>query len=54
MEEYLKPIQEKRKYYEENPEEVDKILQESTAKAREEAKKVIKDVKENMLINYFD
>ena len=54
MEEYLKPIQEKRKYYEENPEVVDKILQESTAKAREEAKKVIKDVKENMLINYFD
>lgn len=54
MEEYLKPIQEKRKYYEEHPEVVDKILQEGTAKAREEAKKVTNEVKENMLINYFN
>ena len=54
MEEYLKPIQEKRKYYEEHPEVIDRILQEGTAKAREEAKKVTHEVKENMLINYFN
>ena len=54
MEEYLKPIQEKRKYYEEHPEVIDRILQKGTAKAREEAKKVTHEVKENMLINYFN
>ena len=32
--EYLKPIRDKRKYYEEHPELVDKILKEGTEKAR--------------------
>ena len=48
----LKPIQEKRKYYEEHPEEVDKVLKEGTEAAKEEAKKTIKEVKQAMMINY--
>ncbi len=50
----LKPIREKRKYYEEHPEIVDQILKEGTAKAREEAKKNMKRIKEAMMLNYFD
>ena len=38
----LEPIQEKRKYYEEHPEEVDKILKEGTMKAKKEAEKTMK------------
>ena len=51
---FLKPIQEKRKYYEENPELVDKILIDGSTKARECAKEVKARVVENMKINYFD
>ena len=36
--EYLKPIREKRKYYEEHPELVDEILRKGTEKARQTAK----------------
>ena len=50
----LKPIREKRKYYEEHPEIVDQILKEGTEKAREEAKKNMKRIKEAMMLNYFD
>ncbi len=50
----LKPIREKRKYYEGHPEIVDQILKEGTAKAREEAKKNMKRIKEAMMLNYFD
>ena len=49
---YLKPIKEKAKYYEEHKEEVDKILSEGTKKARQVAKKTMKDVKKAMLIDY--
>ena len=52
--ETLKPIQEKRKYYEQHPELVDKILMEGTAKAKKEAEKTIKKVKEAMRLNYFN
>lgn len=52
--EYLKPIREKRKYYEEHPEVVEKILKEGTEKARKKAKETIKKVKEHMKINYFE
>ena len=48
----LKPIQEKRKYYEEHPEEVDKVLKEGTEAAKEEAKETIKEVKKAMMIDY--
>ena len=50
---YLKPIKEKRKYYEERPELVDEILLKGTKKAQEEAKKTMKKVKEAMMLNYF-
>ena len=51
--ETLKPIREKRKYYEENPELVDKILIEGTEKARKVAKETMQEVKEAMMLNYF-
>ena len=50
---FLKPIKEKRKYYEERPELVDEILLKGTKKAQEEAKKTMKKVKEAMMLNYF-
>ena len=50
----LNPIREKRKYYEEHPEIVDKILKEGTAKAREEAKRTMKKVKKAMMLDYFE
>ena len=34
----LEPMREKRKYYDENPEEVDKVLDRGTKEAREKAK----------------
>ena len=52
--EYLSPIREKRKYYEEHPELVNKILKEGTYKAKEKASDTIKKVKEVMKINYFE
>lgn len=52
--ETLRPIREKRKYYEEHPEEVDKILMEGTAKAREKAKQTMIKVKKAMKLDYFE
>ena len=49
----LRPIREKRAYYETHPEEVDKILIEGTEKAREVAKQTMKKVKEAMKLDYF-
>jgi len=54
MEEFLAPIREKRKYYEENPELVDKILLEGTKKAKSKAEETMKKVKESIKINYFE
>ena len=51
--EYLKPIREKRKYYEENPELIDKILKEGTEKARKTAQETMKKVKKAMKLDYF-
>ncbi len=51
---YLAPIQEKRKYYEEHPEIVDKILKEGTEKARKTAKETMRKVKKAMQLNYFE
>ncbi len=48
----LKPIREKRAYYEEHIEEVDKILMEGTAKAQKVAKETMRKVKEAMKLNY--
>ena len=48
----LTPLRERRKYYEERPEELKKILMEGTEKARKEAKETMKKVKEAMKLNY--
>ena len=48
----LKPIRERRKYLEERPEELKRILMEGTAKAKEEAAKTLKKVKHAMKIDY--
>ncbi len=54
MIEFLKPISEKRKYYEKHPEIVDQILKDGTNKARQVASQTIKEVKQSMKINYFN
>jgi len=48
----LEPLRKRRKYYEERPEELKKILLEGTAKAQAEAQKTIKKVKEAMMLDY--
>ena len=52
--ELLKPIREKRKYYEEHPEEVEQILKDGTDAARKRAKEVMKRVRKNMKLDYFE
>ncbi len=52
--EELRPIREKRAYYEAHPEEVDKILIEGTKKAQEIAKQTMKKVKQAMKLDYFE
>lgn len=54
MSEFLKPIQEKRRYYEEHPEVVNDYLKSGTLKAQKVAKEHMKKIKEKMQINYFD
>jgi tryptophanyl-tRNA synthetase len=54
MLEFLKPIQDKRKYYEAHPEIVDEILKEGTNKAQLKAQETMKKVKKSMQINYFN
>ena len=50
----LEPIREKRKYYEERPELVEKMLIDGTNKAREVAKQTMKEIKQAMKLNYFE
>ncbi len=52
--EFLRPIREKRAYYEEHPEIVDKIIEEGTEKARKQAKEIMKKVKKAMKLDYFE
>ena len=52
--EFLKPIREKRKYYEEHPEIVDSILKQGTEKAILKANETMKKVRKNMKIDYFE
>ncbi len=52
MNKFLSPIKERAKYYEENPEVVDKILIEGSKRAREVAKETLKDVKKAIKIDY--
>ena len=50
----FKPIRDKRKYYEEHPQEVDEILKKGTERAQKEAKRFMKDIKKYMMLNYFE
>ena len=52
MNEFLSEFRNRRKIYEENPELVDKILNEGTAKAKEKAAEQLKKVKHAMKIDY--
>lgn len=54
MEEFLTPIREKRKYYIENPNIVDKVLMDGTNKAKKQAEETMRKVKESIKINYFE
>lgn len=54
MMEFLKPFQEKRKYYEEHPDEVYEILRDGTECARMQAKAVMNRVRKAIGIDYFD
>ncbi len=51
---FLEPIREKRKYYEERPELVDELLIKGTEKARQTAKETMKKVKKAMRLDYFE
>ncbi|MEG1363173.1 MAG: tryptophan--tRNA ligase [Clostridia bacterium] len=51
---YLKPIQEKRRYYEIHSKEVDKIILDGNKKARAKACETMKKVKKSMKIDYFE
>ena len=52
MNAFLKPIQEKRKFYEEHPEEVQRILDKGTQEAKEKAVETMKKVRTAMKIDY--
>lgn len=52
MNEFLTPIKEKRKYYDEHPEVVDKILKEGTEAAKTKAEEQMKKVRRAMKIDY--
>ena len=52
--EFLKPMREKREYYEAHPELLEKILKEGTEKAKEEAKKNMARIKKAMKLDYFE
>jgi len=54
LNDFLAPMRERRKKYLENPELVDQILIEGTAKARKEAAKTLEKVREVMKIDYFN
>ena len=54
LEEILTPIREKRKYYENNIDEVYEILKQGTLKARQKASQTLKEVKHAMMIDYFE
>jgi tryptophanyl-tRNA synthetase len=52
--EFLEPIQKRRKYYEERPKLVDKILKDGTKKAKAKASQTLKKVKKAMKLDYFN
>lgn len=54
MMDFLRPIQDRRKEYEQSPELVDEILKNATLKAKKYAQQKMKIVKSNMKIDYFE
>ena len=52
--EYLRPMREKRTYYEAHPEIVDSIILEGTKKAQKVAQENMKRIKDAMKLNYFE
>ena len=54
MTEFLKGYREKRSYYENNREEVKKILQEGTIAAKKQAEETMKKVRSSMKLDYLD
>lgn len=54
MNEFLKPMQEKRKYYESHPEEVDKVLLQGTENAKAVAQEMMCKIRKSMKIDYYD
>ena len=54
MTEFLKGYREKRSYYENNREEVKKILQEGTIAAKKQAEETMKKVRASMKLDYLD
>ncbi len=54
MMEFLRPIQEKRTYYENHPKIVDDILYKGTCTAKSKARETMKSVRESVKIDYFD
>ena len=52
--EFLRPMREKRAYYEAHPEIVDSIILEGTKKAQKVAQENMKRIKDAMKLNYFD
>jgi len=53
LNDFLDPIRENRARYEQDPELVERILKDGTAKARAEAQKTLAEVKKAMKIDYF-
>lgn len=54
LEETLKPIRERRAYYDAHPEIVEQIVKDGTKKARIKAKEVLKRVRKAVGVEYFD
>ena len=54
MQEFLRPVSERIKYYEDNPELVDKILIECTSRAKKTAEETMKKVRKAINIDYFE
>lgn len=54
LESVLTPIRERRKYYDEHPEIVEKIVKEGTNKARSIAKETLKEVRYKVGVEYFN
>src|SRR5574344_267116 len=54
MNEFLKPIRERREYYSSHPELLEKILNDGTNAAKKKAEATMKKVKKSMKIDYFE